>query len=95
MASSICVPMIVTPVRNATPAHAPTTITVISETARCGDSATRLSTIPASTIAMPNSRLCGSRRARLGDPAMPIASPTNSATNSRPNADSPPRRLFA
>ena len=34
------------------------------------------------TIAMPNSRLWGSRRATLGAVAMPVASPMNSATNS-------------
>ncbi len=93
MASSIWEPMIVTPVRNAAPAHAPTTATATSATARCGASATTTSARPANTMPTPNSRSCGSRRASFGAPASPSAAPTKTATNNRPNEESPPPRL--
>ena len=46
-------------------------------------------------MAVPNSRLCGSRRASRGAAPMPSASPTNTAMNSIPYAAFPPPRLAA
>ncbi len=95
MASSTWEPMMVSPVRNATPALAPTRATATSATHRCGASATTTRARPAATMAVPNSRLWVSRRASRGAVAMPTARPTNTATNSMLNAVSPPSRLNA
>ena len=95
MESSIWVPMIVMPVRNAVPALAPTSATASSEATRCGDSATSVSASPATTMEMPKSRLRGIRWASLGAAAIPVPRPRNTATNSRPNAADPASRLNA
>ena len=58
--SATCAPMIVRPVRNAIPANPPTSPTPAIATVRCGASATSTSAQPAATMAVPNSRLCGS-----------------------------------
>jgi hypothetical protein len=84
MASSTCRPMIVRPVRNATPASAPTSAVVAMATNRWTASAVGTMVSPAATMATPNSRLCGIRLASCGANAMPIPSPTNTETNSMP-----------
>ncbi len=93
--SATCAPMIVRPVRNAIPANPPTRPTAAIATDRCGASATSTSAQPAATMAVPNSRLCGSRRDSRGAAPMPSASPTNTAMKSIPYAALPPPRLAA
>src|SRR5699024_12065701 len=93
IASSIWEPMIVTPVRNATPAQQPITATLASDSTSPGESAQGISANPAPTIAVPNSRSCGIRCASFGAAAIPLAKPTNTDTNSRPKEASPPPRL--
>ena len=93
--SATWAPMIVRPVRNAIPAKPPTSPTAPIATVRCGASATSTSAQPAATMAVPNSRLCGSRRASRGAAPMPSARPTNTAMNSIPYAALPPPRLAA
>ena len=84
MSSATCAPMIVNPVRKAIPANPPTSITAARATNRCGATATRTRASPAATIAAPNNRLCGIRRAIRGAAPMPMASPTNTDANSSP-----------
>ncbi len=93
-ASSTWVPMMVRPVRKATPANPPTSGTTRSAIHRCGASATGNRARPAPTMAEPKSRLCGMRCANLGAPAMPPASPRKMAANNRPYPVSPAERLL-
>ena len=84
MSSATWAPMMVSPVRNAIPAKPPTSITAAMATNRCGATATSTRASPAATIAAPNSRLCGIRRAIRGAAPIPMASPTNTEANSSP-----------
>ena len=84
ISSATCVPMIVSPVRNAMPANAPTSITAAMARNRCGASATSTSAKPAATMPAPNSRLCGMRRAIRGAAPIPRASPMKTEANRTP-----------
>ncbi len=84
ISSATWVPMIVSPVRNAMPANAPTSITAAMARNRCGASATSTSARPAATMPAPKRRLCGMRRAIRGAAPIPMAKPMKTDANSTP-----------